>query len=70
MDDVMFTVKMLAALKEMSIEELAKNCDIAVWHLRQVSVGNVEMTAYDLRQLSQFTGIPADRIQIKPKKKD
>ena len=70
MDGVMFTVKMLAALKEMSIEELAKNCDIAVWHLRQVSLGNVEMTAYDLKKLSEFTGIPADRIQIEPKKKD
>ena len=65
MDDVMFTVKMLAALKEMSIEELAKNCDIAVWHLRQVSLGNVEMTAYDLKQLSRVTKVPAEHIYVK-----
>ena len=62
MENIEMTVRMLAAYKMMSIEELAKACGISPGHLKQVSAGNVKMTAYDLKQLAAFTGVPADSI--------
>lgn len=64
MENVKFTIRMLAAYMKISIEELARRCEIEPAHLKQVSAGNVKMTAYDLRQLSKITGIPADNIDI------
>ena len=64
MENVMFTVRMMAAMMKISIEDLADKCEIERAHLKQVSAGNVKMTAYDLRQLSKITGIPADNIAI------
>lgn len=64
MDDVMFTVRMLAAMMKISIEDLAIKCEIEPGHLKSVSSGRATMTAYDMRQLSKVTGIPADRIAI------
>ena len=62
MDNIMMSVRALAALMKMSIEDLAKACEISPGHLKQVSAGNGKMTAYDLKQLSAFTGVPADNI--------
>lgn len=63
MDDIMLNVKALAALCHMTIEELAKACDIEPAHLRNVQNGRAAMTARDLKMLSDFTGIPAKNIQ-------
>ena len=50
---------------KISIETLAALAEIQPNHLKQVSAGNVEMTAYDLKQLSRVTGVPADGIFVK-----
>lgn len=63
MDDVMFTVRMLAAYMRMSIEKLAEHCGIDSYHLAQVSCGRVKMSADDIVKLSKHTGIPAERIE-------
>lgn len=64
MNDILLNIKALAAIKKMNIEELANACDIDYNHLKQVSAGRVKMTAYDLKKLSEFTGVPADNIDI------
>lgn len=64
MEDIKFTVRMLAAFLKISIEELARRCEIEPSHLKQVSAGNVKMTGYDLKQLSRITGIPAENIEV------
>lgn len=63
MDNVMFSVRMLAAYMRMSIEELARQCEINPDHLKQVSSGRLRMTADDIVKLSKTTGIPAERIE-------
>lgn len=62
MDDVMFSVRMLAAYMRMSIEKLAEHCEIDAYHLQQVSSGRVKMSADDIVKLSNGTGIPVTRI--------
>ncbi|WP_105302935.1 helix-turn-helix domain-containing protein [Anaerolactibacter massiliensis] len=64
MNDIVLNIKALAAMKNMSIEELAKACEIDYNHLKQVSAGRVKMTAYDLKKLSEITGVPADNIEV------
>ncbi len=64
MENIILNVRALAAMMKISIEELADRCEIERSHLKQVSAGNVKMTAYDLRQLSKVTGVPADNIAI------
>lgn len=63
MDDIMFSVKALAVLKDMTIEQLAKACDISVNHLKAVQVGRATMTGTDLIKLSKFTGVPVENIK-------
>lgn len=63
MEDILLNVKALAALQNMTIEELAKACDIEPSHLRNVQNGRATMTARDLKQLSKFTGVLAINIQ-------
>lgn len=63
MDNVMFSVRMLAAYMRVSIEELAKQCGISPDHLKQVSSGRLKMSADDIVKLSKTTGIPAERIE-------
>lgn len=63
MDDIMLNVKALAALMNMTIEELAKACDINPEHLRNVQNKRATMTARDLKQLSDFTKVPPSNIQ-------
>lgn len=62
MDDIKFTVRMIAAYMEMSIEELAKVADIDVYHLQAVNSKKIKMTADDLVKLSNVSGIPHNRI--------
>lgn len=64
MEEVKFTVKMLAAYMRMSIEKLAENSGISVDHLLNVSAGRVKMTADDIVKLSNFTKIPAKNIEV------
>lgn len=65
MENIKLNVRALAAMMKMSTEDLANKCEINVNHLKQVSAGNVPMTAYDLKQLSKVTGVPADNIYVK-----
>ncbi len=64
MEEVKFTVKMLAAYMRMSIEKLAENAGINADHLLNVSAGRVKMTADDLVKLSAFTNIPTKNIEV------
>ena len=63
MEEVKFTVKALAAIKEVTIEELADMAGISVNHLKKVSSGAVKMTADDLINLSRVTGISPENIR-------
>lgn len=63
MENIMFTVKMLAAYKSESIAELAEHSGIDPVHLQQVSAGRLKMTADDLIKLSDYTGIDIRKIQ-------
>ena len=63
MEDVKFTVKMLAAYMRMSIGKLAESAGIEPEHLLNVSCGRVKMTGDDLVKLSNYTGIPAKNIE-------
>jgi len=62
MNELKLTIRSIAALKKISIEELARRCDINPAHLKQVSAGNVKMLAEDVQKLAKYTGIPADNI--------
>lgn len=62
MNEYTVNVRGIAANMKISIEELAKRCDINPNHLKQVSAGNVKMTAEDLKKLSKISGVPADNI--------
>ena len=62
MEDLKLSIRAIAANLKISIEELAKRCDISPNHLKQVSAGNTRMLAEDLRKISDYTGIPADNI--------
>ena len=64
MNNITLNIKALAAMKNMSIEELSKQCGIDYNHLKQVSAGRVKMTAEDLKKLSEFTGVPTENIAI------
>ena len=65
MENIKLNVRALAANMKISIETLADMCNIERAHLKQVSAGNVAMTAYDLKRLSQVTKVPADNIYVK-----
>lgn len=65
MDKIRLNVRALAANLKVSIEDLADMCEIDRNHLKQVSAGRVEMTAYDLKQLSKVTKVPVENIYVK-----
>lgn len=65
MESIKLTIRALAAQMRVNIETLAEMCEINPNHLKQVSAGNVPMSAYDLRQLSKVTGVPSDNIYVK-----
>ncbi len=62
MEKIKLSIRAIAANEKISIEELAKRCDISPHHLKQVSAGNVKMLAEDLHKISEYSGIPADNI--------
>lgn len=65
MENTKWSVRALAANMRMSIDELADTCGISRAHLKQVSAGNVVMTARDLKALSKATAVPCDNIFVK-----
>ncbi len=65
MENLKLNVRAIAAMLNISIEDLAIRCEINPNHLKQVSAGNVPMTAYDLKKLSQIAKVPADNIYVK-----
>lgn len=65
MENIKLSVRALAAQLGVSVEELADQCGISYGHLKQVSAGNVAMTAYDLKKLSEVTGVPTVNIYVK-----
>ena len=65
MENIKLTVRALAANMKISLDELADMCGIGRAHLKQVSAGNVAMSAYDLKALSKVTKVPADNIYVK-----
>lgn len=65
MENIKLNIRAIAAVLHISIEELAVKCEINPNHLKQVSAGNVPMTAYDLRKLSEVSKVPAENIYVK-----
>ena len=65
MENIKLNVRALAGNMGISIEELADLCGISRAHLKQVSAGNVAMSAYDLKALAKVTKVPADNIYVK-----
>lgn len=65
MEEIRLNVRALAANMKISIEALADLCGIERNHLKQVSAGNVEMTAMDLKKLAKVTKVPAENIYVK-----
>lgn len=63
MEEIKFTVKMLAAYMRTSIEKLAEAAGIEAEHLSNVSCGRAKMTADDIVKLSAHTGIPPANIE-------
>jgi transcriptional regulator with XRE-family HTH domain len=64
LENVMLNIKAIASMMNMSIKDLAEKTDIDYGHLKQVSSGRVKMTAYDLKKLSEVSGVPTDNIRI------
>lgn len=62
MENIKLTIRAIAANEKISIEELAKRCEINPAHLKQVSAGNVKMLAEDVHKIAAYTGIPSDNI--------
>ena len=63
MDGIKLSIKALAAVKGMTIKELADASGISQTHLKDISCGRVRMTADDLIKLSKATEIPMENIQ-------
>ena len=71
MENVKLNIRALAALKKISIHELAKQAGIDPAHLANVSVGRATFTARDLAKLLFFfnpgnnpDGLTADKIDV------
>lgn len=64
MKDVQLSVRALAAMMKISLDELADQCSIDRARMKQISAGNVRMYAYELKSLSKVTGIPAANIDV------
>lgn len=63
MENVKWTVRMLAAYMKESIEDMAEKAGIDRSHLKSVSAGRATMTADDLQKLAKYTGIDPFAIQ-------
>lgn len=64
MKEVQLTVRALAAMMKISLDELADRTGIDRSRMKQISAGNVRMYAYELRSISAVTGIPASNIDV------
>lgn len=71
MENIKLNIRALAALKKISIPELAKQAGIDPAHLANVSVGRATFTARDLAKLLFFfnpgnnpDGLTADKIDV------
>ena len=62
MNELEFNVKAIAALKKLSIQELAEKTGINYNHLREVSARRVKLNLQDVKILSDFSGVPANQI--------
>lgn len=65
MDDLKLTVRALAAVMNMSIEQMARECGIKEAHLKSVSSGRATMTAEDLIKLATFTKVSPFNIAVR-----
>lgn len=63
MENIKFTVKMMAAYMKETIADLAEHAGIDPTHLQQVSTGRLKMSADDLVKLSDYTGIDVHNIE-------
>ena len=63
MNNIKLNIRALAAMKNMTIKELAEACGIEYNHLRLVSCGDATMTGDDLMALSEYTGILPGNIE-------
>lgn len=62
-EKIIWTVRMLAAYMDLSIEGLADKAEINPAHLRNVTLGRAKITGDDIVKLSMVTGIPIDKIE-------
>jgi antitoxin component HigA of HigAB toxin-antitoxin module len=62
MEELEFTVKAIAALMRINLEELAKQTGISSNHLKEVSAGRVKLTLEDGKKLSKASGVPIAQI--------
>lgn len=69
-NEIMFSVKSLASLKNCTIENMAKEAGIDPSHLKMVSAGYATMTGTDLYRLSRWSGVPVDNIITEKQKTD
>ena len=59
-----WSVRVIAAVRKTSIEQLAEDAGIDASHLKQVSAGNIRMLADDLYKLCKLTGLKMEEVQI------
>lgn len=62
MEELEFTVKAIAALMQINLEELAKQTGISFNHLKEVSAGRVKLTLEDGKRLSKVSRVPIAQI--------
>ena len=62
---VKLNIKALAAMKNLSIAELANEIGLSPDHLNKVRCAKVQMTATDLMALAEYTGVNPFNIQYK-----
>ncbi len=63
MENVKLNVKSLAAMLNITIEELAERAGLSKDHLKSVSSGRAIMTAKDIIRLSEVTGVSVSAIK-------
>lgn len=63
MSELKLNIRALAAVMNMSIEQMAKECGISDAHLKSVSSGRAKMTADDLIKLAKFTKVDPFMIE-------
>lgn len=65
MSEIKLNVRALAAMMNMSIEQMAKECGISDSHLKSVSSGRARMTAEELLKLAEFTKVDPFMIKVR-----